>query len=151
MGNFVIILPMFTRLRRDYADFPQQFWLMFAGMMFSTIGTTMIWPFLMIYASETLDLPLVAVTSLMTINAATGLVSSILAGPIIDRLGRKGAMVVGLVGAGLSYFLLSRASTYLAFAIILGSSGVFHPSTVWGRTPCWPTCSRWANGPMPMP
>ena len=118
---------MFTRLRRDYTDFPKQFWLMFAGMMFSTIGTTMIWPFLMIYASETLDLPLVSVTSLMTVNAATGLVSSILAGPVIDRLGRKGAMVVGLVGAGLSYFLLSRASTYLAFAAILGSSGIFSP------------------------
>ncbi|MFU8826365.1 MAG: hypothetical protein ACNA70_02625, partial [Brevefilum sp.] len=70
---------MLTRLRRDFAGYPSQFWLMFVGMMFSTVGTTMIWPFLMIYASETLSLPLVAVTSLMTINAAAGLVSSILA------------------------------------------------------------------------
>lgn len=118
---------MLTRLRRDYGDFPAQFWLMFFGMMFSTIGTTMIWPFLMIYASETLSLPLVAVTSLMTINAATGLVSSILAGPVIDRLGRKGVMVVGLLGAGLSYLFLSQAASYAAFAIILGASGVFSP------------------------
>ncbi len=118
---------MLTRLRRDYADFPGQFWLMFFGMMFSTIGTTMIWPFLMIYASETLSLPLVAVTSLMTINAAAGLVSSILAGPVIDRLGRKGVMVVGLLGAGLSYLFLSQAASYAAFAIILGASGVFSP------------------------
>jgi MFS family permease len=118
---------MFTRLRRDYADTPKQFWLMFFGMMFSTIGTTMIWPFLMIYASETLSLPLVAVTSLMTINAATGLVSSILAGPVIDRMGRKGAMVTGLIGAGLCYYLLSQASSYTAFAVIMGASGVFAP------------------------
>lgn len=118
---------MFARLRRDYADTPNQFWLMFFGMMLATIGTTMIWPFLMIYASETLSLPLVAVTSLMTINAATGLVSSILAGPIIDRLGRKGAMVIGLVGAGLCYFFLSRADSYAAFAIVLGGSGIFAP------------------------
>jgi MFS family permease len=118
---------MFTRLRRDYADTPRQFWLMFVGMMFSTIGTTMIWPFLMIYASETLSLPLVAVTSLMTINAATGLLSSILAGPVIDRVGRKGAMVVGLIGAGLCYILLSQASSYAAFALIMGASGVFAP------------------------
>ena len=118
---------MLTRLRRDYADTPKQFWLMFFGMMFSTIGTTMIWPFLMIYASETLSLPLVAVTSLMTINASTGLISSILAGPVIDRMGRKGAMVTGLIGAGLCYLLLSQASSYTAFAIIMGASGVFAP------------------------
>ena len=118
---------MFTRLRRDYADTPGQFWLMFFGMMLSTIGTTMIWPFLMIYASETLALPLAAVTSLMTINAVTGLVSSILAGPIIDRLGRKWVMVAGLLGAGLSYYFLSMADSYLAFAVVLGASGIFAP------------------------
>ncbi|MCK9506064.1 MAG: MFS transporter [Porticoccaceae bacterium] len=118
---------MLTRLRSDFADTPRQFWLMFFGMMFSTIGTTMIWPFLMIYASETLSLPLVTVASLMTINAGTGLVSAILAGPVIDRVGRKWAMVVGLLGAGMGYFLLSRANTYAAFALILGSSGMFGP------------------------
>jgi len=118
---------MLTRLRRDYADTPQQFWLMFVGMMLATVGTTMIWPFLMIYASETLSLPLVTVASLMTINAASGLVSSILAGPVVDRLGRKGVMVVGLVGNGLCYYFLSEANSYAAFAIILGGSGVFSP------------------------
>ena len=118
---------MLTRLRRDYADTPGQFWLMFFGMILATTGTTMIWPFLMIYASETLSLPLGAVASLMTINAATGLVSSILAGPVIDRMGRKGAMVAGLLGNGLCYFLLSQASSYAAFAVILGGSGIFSP------------------------
>ena len=123
----VTILRMLTRLRRDYADTPKQFWLMFTGMIIATIGMTMIWPFLMIYVSETLSLPLVAVASLMTINAATGLVSSILAGPVIDRLGRKGVLIVGLMGNGVCYFLLSRASTYGAFALILGGTGVFSP------------------------
>ena len=118
---------MLTRLRRDYVNTPGQFWLMFFGKMFSTIGTTMIWPFLMIYASETLALPLATVASLMTISASTGLVSSILAGPVIDRMGRKGAMVVGLLGAGVGYILLSRANSYAAFALILGASGVFSP------------------------
>lgn len=118
---------MLTRLKRNYADTPGQFWLMFFGKMFADIGTTMVWPFLMIYASETLDLPLAAVTSLVTISASTGLISSILAGPIIDRLGRKWAMVVGLIGAGLGYIFLSRANTYLAFALIQGASGLFGP------------------------
>jgi len=118
---------MLTRLRRDFADTPRQFWLMFFGMILAQTGTTMIWPFLMIYASEKLDLPLVAVASLMAINAGTGLVSSILAGPIIDRLGRKGVMILGLGGAGLGYLFLSRADTYLLFALALGGMGVFSP------------------------
>lgn len=108
-------------------SYPRQFWLMFAGMILSTLGTTMIWPFLMIYASETLGLPLAAVASLMTVNAAAGLLSSIVAGPIVDRLGRKGVMVVGLIGNGLCYFLLNTAHSYGAFALILGASGLFSP------------------------
>ncbi len=119
--------PMLKRLPQEMQNTPGQFWLMFAGMVLSTLGATMIWPFLMIYASETLSLPLVTVASLMSISAATGLVSSILAGPVVDRLGRKWVMVVGLIGNGLCYFLLSRADTYAGFALILGISGVFSP------------------------
>ena len=100
---------------------------MFTGVILSTLGTTMIWPFLMIYASETLSLPLMSVASLMTVNAAVGLLSAILAGPIVDRAGRKWAMVIGLIGNGLCYFLLTRAGNYAAFAAILGASGVFSP------------------------
>ena len=122
-----IIFSMFRHFRTDFSHYPRKFWLMFAGMILSTLGTTMIWPFLMIYASESLSLPLAAVASLMTINAAAGLLSSIISGPIVDRLGRKGVMVVGLIGNGLCYFLLSRADSYGAFALILGASGLFSP------------------------
>ena len=87
----------------------------------------MIWPFLMIYASEKLSLPLAVVASLMTISATAGLLSSIIAGPLLDWLGRKWVMVVGLVGNGLCYFVLSKAGSYGSFALILGASGVFSP------------------------
>jgi MFS family permease len=118
---------MFNRFFVEFKRYPRQFWLMFFGMAFSTTGTAMIWPFLMIYASETLSLPLVAVASLMTINATMAILSAILAGPVIDRIGRKWVMAVGLLGAGFGYFLLSRAESYGAFAVILGLSGVFSP------------------------
>lgn len=125
--HFVIIIPMFKNMNRDLSAYSSQFWLMFVGLTISTIGTTMIWPFLMIFASEKLSLPLVAVASLMTINAAMGLISSILAGPIVDRVGRKWVMVIGLFGNGLCYYLLNGANSYSTFALILGASGVFSP------------------------
>ncbi len=118
---------MLTRLRHELSDYPSQFWLMFAGLILSTLGMTMIWPFLMIYASESLSLPLGAVASLMTVNAAAGILSSMLAGPVVDRAGRKWVMVVGLIGNGLCYFLLNGAHSYGAFALILGLSGAFSP------------------------
>ena len=118
---------MLNRMRREFSNYPAQFWLMFVGMAFAMTGTTMIWPFLMIYASDKLSLTLAAAASLMTINAASGLISAVVAGPIVDRFGRKWAMIISLVGNGLCYFLLNQAGTYPAFAIIMGLSGVFSP------------------------
>ena len=74
--------------------YPRQFWLMFWGMLISTIGSSMIWPFLMIYVSERLQLPLTAVASLMTLNAAMGLVFSFrrrpAVGPVRPEMGDGG-------------------------------------------------------------
>ena len=46
---------MIARLQTTYHSYHPQFWLMFLGMLISTIGASMIWPFLMIYVSENLD------------------------------------------------------------------------------------------------
>ncbi len=87
----------------------------------------MIWPFLMIYASAKLGLPRTTVAFLMTINSTAGFCSSILAGPIIDRVGRKGVMVFSLAANGLAYFLLNGASTLPEFAILVALSGTVNP------------------------
>jgi len=100
---------------------------MFTGMTISSIGGSMIWPFLMIYASEKLSMPLGEVTSLMSINALMGLLSAFIAGPLIDRLGRKWIMVFSLSMNGLAYLFLSQASTYPIFALLMGASGAVNP------------------------
>ena len=84
--------------------YPPQFWLMQLGLIISSTGTTMVWPFLTIFASERLSLPMAAVTSLMSINSLAGLAASILAGSLVDRFGRKSIMAVGLFGAAVAYF-----------------------------------------------
>jgi len=115
-------------LKAQLRKYPRQFWLMFFGLIFSTTGTTMIWPFLMIFVSERLTLPLTAVASLMTVNAIAGLTSSILSGPIVDRYGRKWVMVIGLIGNALAYLLYANASQYWHFALLMALSGFFQPS-----------------------
>lgn len=96
-------------------------------MLISTIGSSMIWPFLMLYVSKTLHLPLTQTATLMTLNAIMGLIFSFIAGPIIDRLGRKWVMIISLVGNGLMYILLSQAHTYLEFAVSQGLMGALNP------------------------
>jgi len=101
---------------------------MFVGMFVSTVGASMIWPFLMIYVSGKLHLPLTDVAFLLTINAATGFVSSFfIAGPLTDRVGRKGVMVVSLMVNGLYYVLMAQAETLSAFRWLMVLSGAFNP------------------------
>ncbi len=120
-----MILPQ--RLRSQMQIYPGQFWLMFFGMFLSTIGTSMIWPFLMIYVSGKLDQPLVAVASLLSIDAVVSLGSAFIAGPIVDRLGRKWVLVISLIGNALVYLMMGQAATFVQFAILMVFRGIFTP------------------------
>jgi len=104
-----------------------QFWLMFVGMVVSSTGTTMIWPFLTVYASSKLSMPMAAIMGLMSFNSIAGLISSILAGALADRFGRKGVMTVGLVGAAGVYAGYIFATQYWHFMILLIFAGLFSP------------------------
>jgi MFS family permease len=118
---------MWPQLRRLSANYPRQFWLLFWGMLISSTGASMIWPFLMIYVTGKLALPLTTAASLITISAVMGLISSVIAGPIIDTLGRKPVMLISLAGNALGYFLMSRAQTFPAFALLMALNGASNP------------------------
>jgi len=120
--------PSLKRLWEARRLYPVQFWLILGGLLISTIGTSMIFPFLTIYVSEQLDLPLAEVASLITLNGFVALVASFSAGPVTDRLGRKSIMAASLLGSGLTYFMFARAHTFLAFAVLMALRGLFHPA-----------------------
>jgi MFS family permease len=118
---------MLSKLQHLRQEYPSQFWLLLWGMLISTVGASMIWPFLMIYVSERLHLPLASIAILMTVNAAFSLVFSFISGPIIDRVGRKGVMVISLAVNGLVYILMSQAETLPAFVVLMALGGAFNP------------------------
>ena len=118
---------MLRRLRNAQAQYPGQFWLIFWGNLISTIGMSMIWPFMMIYASEKLDLPLTAVASIMSVNALMSLLSGFLAGPLTDRIGRRSVMIVGLALHGFAYLSLNFADSLLIFGVLMAVSGFVSP------------------------
>ena len=118
---------MFTRLKFLYKEYPPQYWLMIAGVIISTAGGSMIWPFLLIYASGKLDMPLSQVATLISINAGTGLLASLIAGTLADKIGRKVVMIFSLTVNGLAYFLLMRAGTYPQFVGLMIMIGLSNP------------------------
>ena len=87
----------------------------------------MIWPFLMIYAKNKLALPMGQVASLMSVNALAALVFSFVAGPIIDKVGRKWTMVFSLFASGAAFLLFNYAETLIAFALIMAVRGAVNP------------------------
>lgn len=118
---------MLTTFKRAMGDYPRQYWLMFWGMLISTIGASMIWPFLMIYVSAKTHQSLTVCASLMTLSSAMGLLSSFIAGPIVDRIGRKWIMVISLGLNAFGYTLMSQAETLPAFALVMALNGTVNP------------------------
>ena len=122
-----IKLPISRRVEATLQTYPRQFWLLFTGMLISTVGTSMIWPFLMIYVTEKLNLPLSIATSLNSINSAAMMISVFVSGQLVDRLGRRWAMIISLALNGVVYFLQGQASSYLAFALVMALAGAANP------------------------
>jgi len=120
-------MKLIQSLKNLFQQYPRQYWLMIAGVIISTAGGSMIWPFMLIYASGKLNLPLSTVATLISINAGTGLASSLLAGALADRIGRKGVMVFSLSMTGIAYFLMMHAQTYLHFVGLMIMIGLSNP------------------------
>jgi MFS family permease len=118
---------MKLRPSTTFGMYPRQFWLMITGVVMSTAGGSMIWPFLLIYATNRLDLPLSVVAPLISINAGTGLLSSLVAGAMADKIGRKTVMNISLTITGLAYFFLMSAATYQDFLILMIIIGFSQP------------------------
>lgn len=111
---------MFRQLRR----YPPQIWLLFWGTLTGSLGLSLVWPFLTIYIRERLDVPLTTVTSLFTLQAAAGLVATMLISPLLDRFGRRWPMIGGLVASGITLAFMSRADTLAQWVILLPAYGI---------------------------
>jgi MFS family permease len=120
-------MTLLHRIRALYNEYPRQYWLMIAGIVLATAGGSMIWPFMLIYASGKLDLALSTVAILISINAGTGLIASLIAGTLADKVGRKVVMNFSLTMNGFAFFLLMGAETFPQFAGLMIMIGLSNP------------------------
>ena len=127
MEKSPVEISVLSKLKVYLRTYPSQFWLLFWGMLVSTTGMSMIWPFLVVYIGEELALPLTTITSLISINAVMSLSSSLIAGSITDKIGRKWAMVISLAVNGVTFLLMIPANTYGQYAVLMALRGTFQP------------------------
>jgi MFS family permease len=118
---------MLIRLRATIDEYPRQFWLVACGVLLSTAGSSLIWPFQLIYISKILTLPISSVATLISISSATGLAASFFGGTIADRFGRKPIMFGAQAAHGLAYLLMSQAHSYLGFVLPMTIMGAAMP------------------------
>jgi MFS family permease len=96
-------------------------------MLISATGGGMVWPFLTIYIRQHLDIPLTTVALLLTLNSVAGLLSTSLAGPLVDRLGRKGVMFVSVSASCLVYLTMPLAGNFAQWAVLIILLGAVGP------------------------
>lgn len=118
---------MLNRFRRTSADYPRQFWLLFWGMLLNSTGASLIWPFLTIYMRQRLGIPLTTVALLLTLQSVFWLLATSVAGPAMDRVGRKTAMLVSLMGNAATLIAMSVAGTLPLWVLLAAAYGAFNP------------------------
>jgi MFS family permease len=116
-----------NRLRQIVARYPRQFWYLFGGMLISASGSSMVWPFLTIYMRQRLDVSLTTVGLLLAVNSGARLVTTFVAGPVVDRLGRKGVMVFSLLVSALVYAAMGWVSDPGAWVLLMVANGGLAP------------------------
>ncbi|MDQ7026507.1 MAG: MFS transporter [Anaerolineae bacterium] len=110
------------------SSYPKQFWLLFWGVFINRISSSMIWPFLTVYMSQILDVPLTIVALLLTLRAVFSFLSTAIVSPIMDKFGRKGAMVFSLLASIIVFMGMAQGTSSLLFwAILSAGHGVVLP------------------------
>ena len=112
---------------QTFRKYPRQFWLLFIGFIINRTSGGLIWPFLTIYISRQLDVPLTTVALLLSIQAIAGLISTSIVGLLMDRWGRKRVMIAGLVGMSLTLIAMQGATSLEAWALLIACYGITLP------------------------
>lgn len=115
------------RLKLRYSEYPRTYWILFWGSLVNSSGSSMVWPFLTIYLRSRLNLPLTTITLLLTVQSGASLASTFFAGPIADRLGRRGVMLISMTITSLTYLGMILASNLQSWVILMAIMGAFNP------------------------
>ncbi|GIK67518.1 MAG: MFS transporter [Chloroflexota bacterium] len=113
--------------RQTLASYPPAFRTIFYGSLVQAAGVSMIWPFMTVYMRENLGVAVATVTLLITMENIIGTASTSISGMVVDKFGRKTAMVVAMTVSGLVLLGMSMVHTLFLWAALMAIRGLFDP------------------------
>lgn len=120
-------IAIFKRKSLPHRPYPRQFWLLFWGLFVMRSSMSMIWPFLTIFMRQKLDVPLTTVTLLMSVQAVASLVSTTAVSSLMDRVGRKLAMVLSLFFSAITLVGMASFDQLEVWVILIALYGALNP------------------------
>lgn len=118
-----IRLPSF----RSAQGFDRRVWTLFYGRIISSLGFSVVMPFLSIYLHRELGIPMTVVGLVLLISAIVGALGQIVGGELADILGRRRIMIMAMATRcimflGLAYVISSGADIYVITVMVSLSS-----------------------------
>jgi len=120
---------MILKVKKTIAQYPFQLWVLFSGRFIGSAGGSLVWPFMTIYLRQRLNISLTTVGLLLAISSGVGLFSQAIWGPVVDRFGRKLAMVAGLLNEIMVMMGFALLGSLEAYAVLIALSGLIEPAS----------------------
>lgn len=125
-------MSIFREVYRHIRQFNSTFWLVITATFLNQTGN-MAFVFLLVYLTEYTKLPLSSASLVFAVFSGSMLITGLLCGNLIDRLGAARTMIISLLLNGLlllSFPLLHSYASILAICILWGFTfGIFRPAS----------------------
>lgn len=120
------MLGILTR-EKTKSIYPRSFWLLFWGVFINRASFSLVWPFLTVFLTQQVGLTLTTVTLLISLRSFSSLIATSIVAPLMDRFGRKQAMVIGLVGSAGLFMIMAGAHDLWLWALLMIGHGIVMP------------------------
>ena len=114
------------RYQRISENYPRSIQAIFLMGLTRAAGGSIVWPFMTVYIRESLVIAVMTVTILLTIRSIAGMVSTSVAGVIMDRFGRKSALVCSMGGYSLTFMMMAFTHHLALWVLLMAAQGVFN-------------------------
>ena len=88
------------------------------GLLINSLGSGLVFPFMSLYLNGKLNFSMTEVGTIFALYSATSIISQLVGGSLVDRIGRKPIMLFSLYGVAVGTTVLGLSSS------LIGSSGL---------------------------
>ena len=120
------MLSILTR-EKSKRIYPRQFWVLFCGVFLNRTSFSLVWPFLTVFLTQQVGLSLTTVTLLISLRSISSLVATSFVAPLMDRFGRKAAMIIGMGSSAVLFVVMSQAQALWLWALLMIAHGIVMP------------------------